>query len=218
MMPLPASNAFAFPNPLRPTRNCNPPRARQSPRRPLRVPSARTYASTFAATAATAAAAALIFTSTFGPNAPSSAAASSPASRSASLPIVERGHAHVIDGDTLVLSGRRVRLKAMDAPELVQTCIPHEHKSYPSGSTSSPPDAACGIAARDELQRLVDLAGGVIECRGKNEDRYGRLVAYCSSNGHDLGAALVRQGFALAYPQYGRDYVDLEDEAKINHR
>ena len=103
---------------------------------------------------------------------------------------------HVIDGDGLEIDGQRIRLHGVDAFEYDQQC----------GGSS------CGAAARAALSDLV--RGRAVECRPVDVDRYGRTVARCYADGQDLGAAMVRDGMALAYRRYGQDYVDEEASAQ----
>ena len=109
------------------------------------------------------------------------------------------GRARVIDGDTIDVAGQRIRLHGIDAPEKAQTCrievVPW----------------ACGIAAWGELVQLV--AGRDVSCETRDVDRYGRAVAVCTANGNDINAAMVAQGWALAYRQFSNDYVGQEGEA-----
>ncbi|GAB4349010.1 MAG: hypothetical protein Kow0026_04050 [Oricola sp.] len=97
----------------------------------------------------------------------------------------------VIDGDTLVLSGQRVRLAGIDAPELEQAC----------GRGDA--EYACGRQAR---RYLVDLAGKArTDCTGNQEDRYGRLLARCVSATTELNSAMVLGGWAVSYGGYQRE-------------
>jgi endonuclease YncB( thermonuclease family) len=98
------------------------------------------------------------------------------------------GRARVVDGDTIALDGRRIRLAGIDAPELDQTCGSPE-RGYP-----------CGEVARDALRRLVEA--GELACRVSGRDRYGRDVAACEVGGADIGRTLVQRGLALAYGRY----------------
>lgn len=101
------------------------------------------------------------------------------------------GAVHVVDGDSLRLGDTDIRIKGIDAPELRQTC----HRSgrpYP-----------CGAASREALARLV--TDGPVRCRVTGRDRYGRSLARCEAGDVDVGAALVRQGDALAYGEYARE-------------
>ncbi len=101
------------------------------------------------------------------------------------------GAVTVNDGDTLTLSGERIRLKGLDAPEFSQTCSRN-------GVTYS-----CGREARSMLRSLV--SSGKVVCEGYERDRYERLLARCSVNGQDIGAALVEAGWAVAYGDYDRE-------------
>jgi endonuclease YncB( thermonuclease family) len=47
---------------------------------------------------------------------------------------------------------------------------------------------------------LVD--GHELACSEVDRDRYGRTVATCTAAGQDVGAALVRAGWALDYERY----------------
>ena len=51
-------------------------------------------------------------------------------------------------------------------------------------------------------------------CEQKDADRYGRIVAVCRVKDIDLNATMVREGWALAYRRYSKDYIDEENVAK----
>lgn len=110
------------------------------------------------------------------------------------------GNARVIDGDTLVVAGDRVRLDAIDAPESRQSC-----------SRSGRP-WSCGKAATQAMRKLVGR--NPVRCEVNRRDRYGRAIAVCFAGGRDLQEELVRQGLALAYRRYSRRYVPAEDAAR----
>jgi endonuclease YncB( thermonuclease family) len=99
------------------------------------------------------------------------------------------GHASVVDGDTLRLGGKRVRLLGIDAPELDQPC---------SGADGTP--WPCGEAARDKMLELV--GGGAVTCAPQGHDRYGRVLARCLGRATDLGDAMVTAGLAVADGDY----------------
>jgi endonuclease YncB( thermonuclease family) len=109
------------------------------------------------------------------------------------------GPARVIDGDSLVIAGQRVRLFGIDAPELGQTC----------GTDW------CGKAARAEMERTIGDAA--VTCVERGSDHYGRLVAQCTALGSDLGQHMVAVGMAVAYRRYSTAYVDAENAAKAEH-
>jgi endonuclease YncB( thermonuclease family) len=97
--------------------------------------------------------------------------------------------ARVVDGDTLELStGLRVRLWGIDAVEGDQIC---QRNGRPR---------QCGDDATAALEALVD--GQQISCTDRDVDRYGRTVATCTVSGQDIGAAVVRSGWALDYERY----------------
>jgi endonuclease YncB( thermonuclease family) len=110
----------------------------------------------------------------------------------------------VTDGDGLRLNGERIRLWGIDAPELGQSCA--------RGGTDYP----CGEEARDMLGALV--MGGRVTCEKVNTDRYRRTVARCHVNGRDLGAEMVRQGWAVDYPRYSRGHYAAEQAEAERHR
>lgn len=101
------------------------------------------------------------------------------------------GRARAVDGDSLNLAGRRVRLYGIDAPELRQTC-------QNAGVT-----VQCGQRAQAKLKSLV--SGKHVECQNLGFDRYDRTLARCRTGQTDLAAAMVRAGWAIAYGGYGEE-------------
>lgn len=126
------------------------------------------------------------------------------ASLLASLPAVAaetvRGKASVIDGDTIEIHSERIRLHAIDSPEGRQRC------------TRGGVEWRCGTEAARALDAFI--AGATVYCSARDTDRYGRMVATCRAHKTDLGEWMVRSGWALAYRQYGEDYVGAEQEAR----
>ena len=82
----------------------------------------------------------------------------------------------------------------------------------PSGPTANSFNLSCDRLARNSL--IGATAGKVITCKGEKRDRYGRLVAVCYAGDDDLNAMMVRDGWALAYRRYGKDYVSQETQAR----
>ena len=111
-----------------------------------------------------------------------------------------QGPARVIDGDTIEVAGQRVRLHGIDAPEQRQSCVT-DGREWP-----------CGEAATDALRALVQA--WPVVCEGMDLDRYGRLVARCEAGGTDIGAKMVKLGWALAYRHYSKNYVGQEEAAR----
>jgi endonuclease YncB( thermonuclease family) len=110
------------------------------------------------------------------------------------------GPARIIDGDTLEMGTTRIRLHAVDAFEGQQPC-------QRNGEAWR-----CGAAATRQLEALVGTA--TLVCTQTDIDSYGRTVAVCRNGSVDIGAEMVRAGLALAYRQYGEDYVREEAEAE----
>lgn len=107
----------------------------------------------------------------------------------------------VIDGDTLDLNGTRYRIANIDAPERGQTCTDKIGNSYP-----------CGQRATEAMRRLV--ATGRVTCGKDAIDQFGRTVAHCHVSGTDIGAAMVEQGHARAYLEFGDEYLPQEQLAQ----
>lgn len=93
----------------------------------------------------------------------------------------------VVDGDTLRLGDRTVRLARIDAPERGQACADAAGRAFD-----------CGAAAAEALSRLVD--GRSVLCIVSGRDRFGRGLGQCSAGGAPLNAGLVAAGWALAEP------------------
>jgi endonuclease YncB( thermonuclease family) len=90
----------------------------------------------------------------------------------------------VVDGDTLRCGTTRVRLSAIDAPEMPGHCRP--------GRQCTPGDP---YASADHLRSLI--AGSAVSCRQIDTDHYGRAVALCSAGGRDLSCEQVRSRHAV---------------------
>jgi endonuclease YncB( thermonuclease family) len=111
------------------------------------------------------------------------------------------GLARVIDGDTIEIDGRHIRLEGIDAPEAAQSC------GRRAGGTWQ-----CGIAASEALAELI--ARRRVTCEGRGYDKYGRTLGVCFVDDVDINARMVREGFAWAFVKYSRSYVQEEAEAR----
>ena len=110
------------------------------------------------------------------------------------------GDALAVDGDSLVIGEKRLRLEGIDAPEMGQICT----------VAGRPVD--CGRQARNHLRSLI--GGNDVTCSGWQEDKYQRLLVRCSARAVDLNAAMVRDGWAVAYG----DFEGEEAEARAEGR
>jgi len=114
--------------------------------------------------------------------------------------------ARVIDGDTIVINGQRIRLYGIDAPEKKQTCKKPVWHDWP-----------CGKASAIRLKIRIGLKP--VRCAIKNYDRYGRSVAVCYVGKTEINQWMVKNGFAVAYRKYGGGiYDDAETFARSNRR
>ncbi len=91
----------------------------------------------------------------------------------------------VVDGDTLRLRDRTVRLMGLEAPERGLRCTDATGRGFD-----------CGVAAAEVLARL--LADRDVTCRVRGRDGFGRALGVCAAGGVELNAGLVTAGFALA--------------------
>ena len=108
----------------------------------------------------------------------------------------------VIDGDTIHIGKLKYRFFGIDAPEIKQICEKNNIKIQ------------CGVIAKSVLQNKI--ADKIPECVVKDKDRYQRLVAECFIGKESLSRFMVREGYAVAYSQYSKDFIEDEKYAKEN--
>jgi len=112
------------------------------------------------------------------------------------------GLARVIDGDTIEIDGRHVRLEGIDAPEAGQTCGRRLIGSW-----------SCGAAAAERLAKLI--AKRRVNCESRGTDKYDRMLGICFVDGRDINAEMVREGLAWAFVKYSQTYVKEEAAARV---
>jgi endonuclease YncB( thermonuclease family) len=108
----------------------------------------------------------------------------------------------VVDGDTIVLNGEKIRFSGIDTPELKQMCMKGDEKVF------------CGKTAKMLL--IKKIGNETPECISEGKDAYKRTLAECFVNGESLSAFLVRSGFAFAYRKYSDKFIKDEEFAKEN--
>ena len=92
----------------------------------------------------------------------------------------------VVDGDTLWIAGRKVRIADIDTPEV----------SEPKCSS----ELALGNRATDRLIELVNQGPFELQAwPGRDEDKYGRKLRILVRNGRSLGDILVQEGLARTW-------------------
>ena len=127
----------------------------------------------------------------------------------------------VIDGDTIKINNKKIRLFGIDAPEQNQICKNKNDINY-----------KCGVVAKKILEKIASKS--LITCFYNNYDRYKRILGTCYTvqilgnipeNGiknyllkedFDLNGALVRFGYAVAYKKYSKKYLNEQEIAKKN--
>jgi endonuclease YncB( thermonuclease family) len=108
----------------------------------------------------------------------------------------------VIDGDTIHIGKLKYRFFGIDAPEIKQICEKDNTKIQ------------CGVIAKNVLKNKI--ADKIPECIVKDKDRYQRLVAECFIGKESLSRFMVREGYAVAYSQYSKNFIEDEKYAKEN--
>ena len=108
----------------------------------------------------------------------------------------------VVDGDTIVLNGEKIRFSGIDTPELKQTCI---YKNQ---------EVICGVFAKMLL--IEKIGNETPECISEGNDIYKRTLAECFIDGESLSSFLVRSGYAFPYRKYSKKFVEDEEFARAN--
>lgn len=97
----------------------------------------------------------------------------------------------VIDGDTIDIRGERIRLFAVDTPEMGQPWWSEDGEHQDAGRL-----------AKEALEALVK--GRKLSVRVLREDQYRRSIGIVKVDGRDIARALVSQGWAFASPGNNR--------------
>lgn len=110
------------------------------------------------------------------------------------------GVASVVDGDTIDIHGKEIRLSGYDTPERGARCN--------------------GVNVYQESAfALSDFVGDrTVTCGVTGTDRWHRLVATYSVDGTDLGDYMVSEGWGRDWQQYSHGrYADEEASARSAH-
>jgi endonuclease YncB( thermonuclease family) len=89
----------------------------------------------------------------------------------------------LIDGDTFVLDGERIRILEIDTPETRGATCENE--------------LILGLKAKQRLRELLD--SGPLTIVRENKDYWGRTLAYVYAGEVNVGEALLKEGHALPY-------------------
>ena len=109
----------------------------------------------------------------------------------------------ITDGDTIKILNNKIRLHGIDAPEKKQKCT-KDKKVY-----------NCGVDATKALTKKIGKK--LVKCLAqKKKDRYNRYIGICFVGQEDLNKWMVRNGHAVAYTRYSKDYILDQEFAKTN--
>tara|TARA_B100000123_G_C25433778_1_gene298592 strand:- start:6 stop:533 length:528 start_codon:yes stop_codon:yes gene_type:complete len=119
------------------------------------------------------------------------------------------GIAKVIDGDTLRIDKKKIRLFGIDAPEKKQQC---RRSSLSISFLTFGKDYPCGQISADRLRKKIN--DKLVICKYSSKDRYKRFIAECFLNKTNINAWMVQTGHAVAYKKYSKKFVAQEIFAK----
>ena len=121
------------------------------------------------------------------------------------------GFAKIVDGDTIKINSKKIRLYGIDAPEKKQKC----KKIYLTISFMSfTKDYMCGEVSTQKLIKKINKQK--LNCNILDVDRYKRLIGECFKRNINLNSWMVSNGYAVAYRKYSKKYVSDEINAKNN--
>ena len=121
------------------------------------------------------------------------------------------GFAKVVDGDTIKINSKKIRLYGIDAPEKKQKC----KKTYLTISFMSfTKDYMCGEVSTEKLIKKINKQK--LNCNILDVDRYKGLIGECFKRNINLNSWMVSNGYAVAYRKYSKKYVSDEINAKNN--
>ena len=124
------------------------------------------------------------------------------------------GIPRIVDGDTIHIREYKIRLEGIDAPEIRQKCKKEKLKISSIIGFTFYKNYNCGEVSKESLEAKVDKSN--IKCISSSKDRYERYLAKCFKDKINLNRWMVRNGHAVAYRRYSKEYVIDEEFAKEN--
>ena len=113
------------------------------------------------------------------------------------------GKAYIIDGDSIKIGKKEIRLIGIDAPEYKQKCFNAQKQKY-----------RCGIKSKKFLISLTK--NQKVTCFYDQKDIYNRFLSECFSQNNSLNKKLIENGMAIIYNKASasQEIKNLELEAK----
>ncbi len=113
------------------------------------------------------------------------------------------GIAKVVDGDTIHIGEKRIRLLFIDAAESKQECFNEKNEKY-----------FCGIMAKEFLKNFAENKN--IICKYAKKDIYKRFLAECFLNDISINKLMLQEGMAVIYSfdKVGEELKILQENAK----
>ena len=124
------------------------------------------------------------------------------------------GNPKIIDGDTVHINSKKIRLEGIDAPEMRQQCQKVFLEISAIVGFNLKKDYLCGVISKEKLIDKINKSQ--IKCVSLGRDRYKRYLATCYKDRTNLNKWMVRNGLAVAYKRYSKDYLRDEAYAKEN--
>tara|TARA_B100000575_G_C23082240_1_gene623562 strand:+ start:768 stop:1268 length:501 start_codon:yes stop_codon:yes gene_type:complete len=124
------------------------------------------------------------------------------------------GHPKVIDGDTIHIEKFKIRLQGIDAPEIKQMCKKKFLEISSVIGISFKKNYNCGLISKKKLKNKIN--NFKIKCLLLSRDKYQRYLATCFKGKMNLNKWMVRNGYALAYKRYSKQYLKDEQFAMEN--
>ena len=124
------------------------------------------------------------------------------------------GTPKIVDGDTIHINKYKIRLEGIDAPEIKQKCKKDFLKISSVIGFAFKKNYFCGLESKKKLEKKINNSN--IKCISLSKDRYKRYLATCYKNNINLNKWMVKNGFAVAYKRYSKQYLNDEKYAKQN--
>ena len=117
--------------------------------------------------------------------------------------VQSRDYVKVVDGDSLEIGRRRIRLLGIDAPEYRQFCFDAQKQKY-----------ECGKESRAYLDKMLKNARYKVDCRAQKTDIYKRELAECFIGKTNLNLEMLKAGWAVVYRSDDEAYLRAEKKAR----